>query len=87
MAYADHPLGPWKKDPRGKLFLGGHLAVFNGPDNRKWFSYRGESRNKAHGLVCIAPFDVDASGTIKTIAPTIGEQVAPPEQTGIGLRK
>ena len=71
IASADSPLGPWKKDPRGKLFAGGHLAVFDGPDHRKWFSYRGESRNNAHGLLCIDPLDVDSNATIKTIAPTI----------------
>jgi len=80
-------MGPYKKDSRGRIFEGGHLAVFNGPDGRKWFSHRGESRNKAHGLLCIDPFDVDASGTIKTIAPTIGEQGALPKQTGNELRK
>jgi beta-xylosidase len=65
VAYSDSPLGPYTKDPRGKIFLGGHLAVFDGPDNRKWFSYRGENRNKGHGLLCIDPFDVDAAGAIQ----------------------
>jgi beta-xylosidase len=87
VAVSDSPMGPYKKDSRGRIFEGGHLAVFNGPDGRKWFSYRGESRNKAHGLLCIDSFDVDASGTIKTIAPTIGEQGALPKQTGNELRK
>ncbi|MEI7732105.1 MAG: family 43 glycosylhydrolase [Verrucomicrobiota bacterium] len=59
VAYADSPLGPWKKDPRGKLFLGGHLAVFDGPDHRKWFSYRGESNDAAHGKLCIAPVNLE----------------------------
>ncbi len=77
MAYADHPFGPWTKDPRGRVFAGGHLAVFDGPDGRKWFAYRGESGNRAHGLLCADPFDVEAGGTIKTTAPTLGEQVAP----------
>ena len=55
VATADHPLGPWKKDPRGRIVLRGHLAVFDGPDDRKWFSYRGESDDAAHGKLCIAP--------------------------------
>jgi hypothetical protein len=59
VAYADTPLGPWKKDTRGKIFLGGHLAVFEGPDNRKWFSYRGESSDAAHGTLCIAPVNLE----------------------------
>ena len=59
VAYADHPLGPWTKDPRGKIFLGGHLAVFDGPDNRKWFSYRGEGHDPAHGKLCIAPVNLE----------------------------
>jgi len=61
VAYADEPIGPWKKDPRGKVFLGGHLAVFDGPDKRKWFSYRGESNDAAHGKLCVAPVG-DAAG-------------------------
>ena len=40
--YVDHPLGPWKKDPHHKPFLGGRLAVFEGPDDRNWFCYCGE---------------------------------------------
>lgn len=71
VAYADHVLGPWKKDPRGKLFLGGHLAVFSGPDGRPWFSYRGESNDAAHGRLCIDPLDVDQNGTIQTAAPSL----------------
>jgi DUF1680 family protein len=59
LATADTPLGPWKKDTRGKMFLGGHLAVFNGPDNRKWFSYRGDSNDAAQGRLCIAPVNLE----------------------------
>ena len=59
VATADHPLGPWKKDPRGRLFLGGHLAVFDDSDNRKWFSYRGESNDAAHGKLCVAPVKME----------------------------
>ncbi len=74
VAVADHVRGPYRKDPRGKIFTGGHLAVFNGPDGRQWFSYRGESRNPAHGLLCVDPFDMDPSGRVQTLAPTIGPQ-------------
>lgn len=55
VAYADHPLGPWKKDPRGRLFRGGHLAVFDGPGGEKCFSYRGESGGAAQGRLSVEP--------------------------------
>lgn len=55
VATADQPLGPWKKDPRGKLFLGGHLAVFDGPGNRKWFSFRSERGDAAQGKLSAEP--------------------------------
>lgn len=74
VAVADHVLGPYRKDPRGRLFAGGHLTVFAGPGDRRWFAYRGESGNRAHGLLCIDPFEVDAKGAIRTVAPTLGEQ-------------
>jgi hypothetical protein len=61
LAIADTPLGPWKKDARGKTFLGGHLAVFDGPDHRKWFSYRGESPGAANGRLCVTPVNIDCS--------------------------
>ncbi len=72
VAYADNVRGPWKKDPRGRLFLGGHLAVFRDPDGRRWFSYRGESNNFARGLLCVDPFQVDEAGSVQTAAPTLG---------------
>ncbi len=65
VATADSPLGPYAKDPRGKIFLGGHLALFDGPDGRKWFSYRGENANKARGLLCVDPLDLDAQGKVQ----------------------
>jgi xylan 1,4-beta-xylosidase len=77
VAVADSVVGPYKKDPRGKLFTGGHVAVFNGPGERRWFSYRGESDSKARGLLCIDPFQVDSSGWVQTIAPTLGQQERP----------
>lgn len=65
VATADSPLGPYRKDPRGQIFLGGHLAIFDGPDGRKWFSYRGENANKARGLLCVDPLDIDAEGRVQ----------------------
>ena len=70
VAYADAPTGPWKKDPRGRLFLGGHLAVFDGPGGERWFSYRGESGGGAAGRLCVDPFWLDAAGRVGTPAPT-----------------
>ena len=40
IARADNVTGSWKKDARGQAFHGGHVAVFDGPDGRVWFSYR-----------------------------------------------
>ena len=76
VAYADKPTGPWKKDPRGRLFLGGHLATFDGPGGGQWFSYRGESGGDAAGRLCIDPFSTDAAGRVRTPAPTSRPQRA-----------
>ena len=65
VAYADSPLGPYHKDPRGRVFFGGHLAVFDGPDGRKWFSYRGERDNRVRGRLVIDPMDFDADGRVQ----------------------
>ena len=72
VAVADHPLGPFQKDPRGRVFTGGHLAVFEGPDGRKWFSYRGETDNGARGLLAIDPMTLTPDGRVETEAPTLG---------------
>jgi len=77
VAYADHPMGPWRKDARGQVFWGGHLAVFEGPDGRNWFSYRGEKHPETRGFLCIDPFDVDENGAIQGAGPTITEQSVP----------
>jgi hypothetical protein len=50
--------GPWRKDPRGAVFFGGHLAVFDGPDGGKWFSY---GRAPPGGYLPIEPYTVTAS--------------------------
>lgn len=65
VAYADTPWGPWKKDKRGQVFEGGHLAVFAGPQGRKWFSYRSEHADAKRGLLCLKPFDLGADGTVQ----------------------
>ena len=72
VAYAENLAGPWKKDPRGQVFWGGHLAVFDGPDGRPWFSYRGEKDRETRGLLCIDPFEMDPSGIIRCPGPTLG---------------
>ena len=71
VATADHPLGPWKKDPRGRVFWGGHLAVFDGSDGRHWFSYRGEKLRPTWGLLCVDPFDIGADGRVHCGEPTM----------------
>ncbi len=73
-AYAKNLAGPWKKDPRGQGVWGGHLAVFDGPDGRPWFSYRGEKDRETRGLLCIDPFEMDPSGMIRCKGPTLGTQ-------------
>ncbi len=65
VAYADSIAGPWTKDPRGTVFYGGHLAVFDGPDGRKWFSYRKEKPGPDRGLLCVDPISFDADGRVR----------------------
>ncbi len=83
VAYADSPRGPWHKDLRGKVFEGGHLAVFTGPDGRNWFSYRGESPNTARGRLCVDPFDFDAQGQVITAGASV--KASSSAQTAPGL--
>lgn len=64
-AYADKVMGPWKKDPRGQIFHGGHVAAFQGPDGRFWLSYRWEKDNTHRGLLCANPIIIDANGCIQ----------------------
>ena len=77
VAYANKPLGPYRKDPRAKVFFGGHLAIFDGPDGRKWFSYRGERDDRVRGGLCIDPMDFDAAGVVHA-ADTIQTPVTVP---------
>ncbi len=78
VAYATNVTGPYQKDPRGKLFLGGHAAIFTGPDGGKWISYRCEvPRSPAAGRLSIEPFRLDASGKVQPIAATTDLQSVP----------
>ncbi len=77
-AYADNPLGPWSKDPRGKVFEGGHLNVFDGPDGRKWFAYRREQDAPQRGTPAAQPMDFDTRGRVIVDVPT---DPAPSPQT------
>lgn len=65
VAYADSLQGPWKKDPRGHVFFGGHLAVFDGPDGGKWFSYRWEKDARVRGRLCVDPLALGADGRVQ----------------------
>ncbi len=71
VATADSPLGPWTKDARGKVFEGGHLAVFDGPDGRKWLSYRREQNAPQRGTPAASPIDMDAQGRVIVDAPEL----------------
>ena len=77
VAYADGMAGPWRKDPRGAVFFGGHLSVFDGPGDRKWFAYRWEKTDARRGGLCVDPFDLDADGRVRA-AETIGVTVTVP---------
>lgn len=75
IAIADNIWGPYQKVPQ--IFLGGHIAVFDGPDGKEWFSYRGESGGKSQGLLCIDPIPFNKDGTISKFEPTIGPVTIP----------
>jgi hypothetical protein len=67
-AVADHIRGPYRKLPQ--LFLGGHIAVFTGPDGREWFSYRGEAGGKAQGRLCLDPIPFAGDGSVLPFQPS-----------------
>jgi xylan 1,4-beta-xylosidase len=69
-AVADTVWGPYKKEPQ--VFLGGHVAVFTGPDGKDWYSYRGESVGKAHGRLCIDPVQFNEDGSVRPSVPSNG---------------
>ena len=64
VATADNPWGPWTKDPRGKVFEGGHLAVFDTPRGGLWFSHRGEHGTPERGRLFVTPFTVGEDGSV-----------------------
>ncbi len=68
-AVADNIWGPYKKQPQ--VFLGGHIAVFTGPDGEHWFSYRGESGDKAHGRLCFDRITFDPRGLVVPTKPSV----------------
>lgn len=70
-AVADTIWGPYQKQPQ--VFLGGHIAVFTGPDGKEWFSYRGESGGKAQGRLCVDPISFDDAGFVKPFRPSFGQ--------------
>jgi len=67
---ADNIWGPYRKQPQ--VFLGGHIAVFTGPDGKEWFSYRGESGGKAQGRLCVDPIPFNADGSVRIFPPSTG---------------
>ncbi len=67
-AVAEDLWGPYQK--QAQVFLGGHVAVFCGPDGKQWFSYRGESGGKAQGRLCIDPVRFDEQGIVMSSQPS-----------------
>ncbi|MDR0328728.1 MAG: family 43 glycosylhydrolase [Planctomycetaceae bacterium] len=75
VAYADNPMGPWKKDPDLRIFKGGHLVVFDGPDGKPWYCYRHENGVRdVHGRPCIDPIKINADGSIAVQETTVTPQ-------------
>lgn len=68
-AVADNIRGPYKKNPQ--VFLGGHIAVFTGPDGKEWFVYRGESGGNAQGRLCVDPIPFNDDGSVKPFSPSV----------------
>ena len=67
-AVADNIWGPYRKEPQ--VFLGGHIAVFTGPDGKEWFSYRGEAGGKAQGRLCIDLIQFNTDGSVRPFQPS-----------------
>ncbi|GAA3246197.1 family 43 glycosylhydrolase [Dactylosporangium siamense] len=82
VAYADSPLGPFTKDPHAKLFFGGHVNAFDGPDGRTWLSYRGENPQypSTIGGPNVDPVDIDA-GRVLPRGNTLGPITFPYQVT------
>ena len=67
--------GPWRLDPRWRVFPGGHQALFTGPDGRFWTSYKHEGGDTQPWLN-IDPVDFDKNGRV-LVTPTQGPQSIP----------
>ena len=66
VAYSDTPMGPFRKDERGRIVFGGHLTTFDGPDCRPWYAFRGERPDpQTERLLNIRP---DRSGRLTGFA-------------------
>jgi xylan 1,4-beta-xylosidase len=74
-AVADNIWGPYQKQPQ--VFLGGHVAVFTGPDGKEWFSYRGEAGGKPQGRLCVDPVPFAADGSVKFSRPSTNSVTVP----------
>ncbi len=62
--------GPWKLDPRWRIFPGGHQSEFRGPDGNWWTAFRHEESPLAPWL-SIDPIYFSADGAVQ-VSPTIG---------------
>ena len=65
---SDNIWGPYTKQPQ--VFLGGHIAVFEGTDGKEWFSYRGESGGEQQGKLCIDPIPFEEDGSLNPFKPS-----------------
>ena len=83
VAYATNPMGPYTKDAHAKLFWGGHVAAFDGPDGGTWLSYRGEdpANPDAIGRPNVDPMTFDANGNVVPKTPTEGPVYFPYQVT------
>jgi hypothetical protein len=52
-----------------------HIAVFQGPDGKEWFSYRGESGDKLDGRLCFDPIQFNEDGSVRPFKPSTGTVV------------
>jgi hypothetical protein len=57
--------------------LGGHIAVFQGPDGQEWFSYRWESGGQSQGRLCIHPLQFTEKGRPRPFKPSAEKVTIP----------
>ena len=56
--------------PRGKLFFGGHAAIYDTQRGTRWFSYRNEVLGSPQpAKLCVDSFVIDKDGKVQTPAP------------------